>query len=65
MTTYSNKLNIAYVLARGTSEDGDANRDFQNTWKAGNVGGNNVSGYFSINFVIKNKCEMSYKMIFF
>ncbi|HDY1778227.1 TPA: hypothetical protein RPB66_004004 [Escherichia coli] len=55
------QLNIPYVLAWGTSKDGDANRDFQNTWKAGNVGVNNVTGYFSINFVIKNKCEISYK----
>lgn len=55
------QLNIPYILAWGTSKDGDANRDFQNTWKAGNIGVNNLTGYFSINFLVKNKCEISYK----
>lgn len=55
----SYRLDIPYVLAWGTSESGDAYRDFQNTWKAGNVGVSNVTGYFSIEFVVKNRCEIS------
>ncbi|MDK6579362.1 hypothetical protein QP300_11020 [Escherichia coli] len=53
------QLDVPYILAWGSSTDGNANRDFQDTWKAGNVGTSNVTGYFSLEFTIKNKCEIT------
>lgn len=55
------QLDVPYILAWGSSEDGNANRDFQETWKAGNVEPSNVTGYFSIEFVVKNKCDITSK----
>lgn len=51
-------LDVPYILAWGSSEDGDSGRDFQNTWKTGNVGTGNVTGYFHIEFKVNNKCDV-------
>lgn len=53
------KLDVPYILAWGSSTDGDEDRDFLETWKAGNVGTREFTGYFSIGFTIKNKCEIT------
>ncbi len=52
------KVDIPYILAWGTSVNGSADSNFRDTWKAGNVGVNNVTGYFSISFSVKNKCDV-------
>ena len=53
------QLDVPYILAWGSSKDGNETRDFQETWKAGNVGTREFTGYFSLKFTIKNKCEIT------